>query len=284
MKNKILLIDGSCILFRMFFGLPNRIVDSNGNPIHAVVGFVGTLLKITDIFKPTHLLVVFDTETSLSRKEIDPDYKSDRIKDWSVYTPDKNPFTQMPYILQSLNFLNWKYCEASNVEADDIIAAYARKCTDDSEIIIVSNDSDLMQLIGGNVKLYYPYGKKSILYTKVEVEKKYGIGPEMIPDFKALVGDKSDNIKGIAGIGGKTARNLIVNFGKIENILAELDNVKPEGLKIKIQANKELLLRNLSIIRLEKDTELPYRLTDFKIVNTSRKWRTMEILRETNVI
>jgi len=284
MKKKILLIDGNCVLFRMFFGLPNRILDSSGKPIHAVVGFIGTLLKITDIFKPTHLLVVFDTETSLYRKIINPDYKNNRIKDWSVYPLNKNPFAQLPYILRSLDFLNWKYYEALNVEADDIIAAYTRKYTNNNEIIIVSNDSDLMQLIGGNVKLYYPYGKKSVLYTKIEIEKKYGIKPEMIPDFKALVGDKTDNIKGVAGIGEKTAKNLLLNFGKIENILTKLDNVKPEGLKIKIYKNKELILKNLSIIKLEKDMELPYQLDDFKIINTLYRWKTMEILREINII
>lgn len=284
MRNKILLIDGSCLLFRMFFGLPGRIVDLNGNPIHAVVGFVGTLLKITEIFKPSHLLVVFDTETSLSRKEIDSDYKNNRIKDWSNYPSDKNPYTQLPNIFQALNFLNWKFYEVPNVEADDIIAAYVRRCVGDDEIIIVSNDSDLMQLIGGNIKLYYPYGKRSTLYTEIEVEKKYGIKPEMIPDFKALVGDRTDNIRGVNGIGGKTARNLLVNFGKIEDILADLNNVRPEGLKMKIQSNRELLLKNLSIIRLEKDMELPYQMTDLKIANTLCKRKTMEILREINII
>lgn len=284
MKNKILLVDGSCILFRMFFGLPSRITDLNGNSIHAVVGFIGSLLKIVALFEPTHILVVFDTETSLSRKEIEPNYKGNRVIDWSEYPEDKNPFIQLPFILQALDSLNWKHCEALNIEADDVIAAYARKYGEVDEVFIVSNDSDLMQLVGGNVKLYYPNGKKSVLYTEVEIREKYGIGPEMIPDYKSLVGDKTDNIKGVAGIGEKTAVNLLGKFGKIENILAELDNIGPESLKIKLQNNKELLLRNLSLISLTKGMGTCLEMDDFQINSDSWKRKTMGILKEIDVI
>lgn len=284
MKNKILLVDGSCLLFRMFFGLPSRITDLSGNSIHAVVGFVGSLLKIVALFEPTHILVVFDTETSLFRKETESDYKGNRVIDWSEYPEDKNPFVQLPFILQALDALNWKYYEALNIEADDVIAAYARKYGEVDEVFIVSNDSDLMQLVGGSVKLYYPNGKKSVLYTEVEIREKYGIGPEIIPDYKSLVGDKTDNIRGVAGIGEKTAMNLLKKFGNIKNILTELDNISPESLKIRLQNNKELLLKNLSLISLTKEIEVYLEMDDFQIGSDSWKRKTMEVLKEIDII
>jgi DNA polymerase-1 len=284
MKHKIILVDGHCALFRMFFGLPARIVDLNGNPIHAVVGFVGTLLRVAAMFEPTHLLVVFDTETESPRKEIDSNYKINRIKDWSILSPDKNPFTQLPYIQQSLDYLKWRHCEVLGVEADDVIAAYVRKYQVEHEIIVVSNDSDLLQLVGGNVKLYYPHGKKSILYTDGEVKNKFGVEPNLVPDFKALVGDTTDNIKGIVGIGKKTAQKLLASFGGIERILLEIDNINPKRLGTKIKENKELLLRNLSIIKLDKEIEFPFQVADFQITNESWRNKTMEIMKEIGLL
>jgi len=140
-----------------------------------------------------------------------------------------------------------------------------------------------MQLVDGDIKLFYPHGKKSILYTGKEVENKYGIKSKTIPDFKSLVGDKTDNIKGIAGIGEKTAKRLLFNFGSIESMLNNLNEVNPESLRVKIEKNQELLFKNLSIIKLDKDMDLPFNLEKFRIT-TSYKKKTMEILREVGIV
>lgn len=138
--DKLLLIDGSNLLFQMFFGMPAGIVNSQGKAIQGTLGFVGAMLKIIRMVKPTHVLVVFDGEHENSRCEIDADYKANRI-DYGAVSEEENPFSQLPDVYRALAF-GIKYIETTDCEADDMIASYALSQENDTSVVVSSFDSD----------------------------------------------------------------------------------------------------------------------------------------------
>lgn len=283
MDYKTVLVDGHNLLFRSFYGIPARIPGKDGKPIHGVVGFVGTLLKVANRLKPTHLLVVFDSESGSFRRQKEDGYKKDRIKDWSEFPDEENPFSQLSGIYQALDHMTWKYCEVEGVEADDVIASYAREISSKHEVFIVSTDSDLLQLVNDRVTLFYPRGKASVLYTPEKVREKYGIHPQQIPEFKALVGDKTDNIEGVPGIGPKTAAKLLGQFESVSK-LCDCASMVPGNLGIKINKFRDKILRNRALIKLDQELDLPFSINEIKIQRDSWNRKTMSVLREIGLI
>jgi len=277
----ILLVDGHNILFRSFFGIPAEIPGKDGKTIHGVLGFIGTLLKILNRFKPSYLLIAFDSESGSFRQENDQEYKKNRILDWS--TMSKNPFSQLFGIYKAIEFLSWKYCEVADFEADDILAAYVNKYKNEYKIILVSTDSDLLQLVDKNVYLFYPRGKMSVLYDRQEVFNKYGVSPESIPELKAIVGDKSDNIQGIPGVGIKTAQRILNQYKDIENLYKRINSL-PEKIRMKIFGYKDLVFKNLKLIRLNQEVKLPFNLENLKTDPKTWKFKTMQVLKEIDLI
>lgn len=277
---KILLIDGHNLLFRMFYGIPAKISGRDGQSIHGVVGFIGALLKTLTLFEPTHLFVVFDREGGSCRNEADENYKSNRLVDQAER---ECPFTQLEYIYRTLDYIGWKHAETSGVEADDVIAACAECYRSEAEVVIMSTDSDLLQLIRPGVSLFCPRGKESILYSPAEVEAKYGVSPRFIPDFKALTGDHTDNLVGVPGIGPKTAKDLIQRFGGVPEILQSLDAIKRDLTRSKLIAHRAQVLHNLAMIRLDRQVPLPFSLSELAVPPDSWQCKTMELLRKTGV-
>ncbi len=245
---RIVLIDGHNLLFRMFYGIPAPIKNSKGKDIRGLIGFVGSLKKIVDEFRPYSLYVIFDSETSKnSNLEIDKEYKANRI-DYSNIALEENPFSQLSLIKKSLDYLNIAYLEVENNEADDFIASIVSKPTNEYQYIIVSTDSDFLQLVDNNILLYVPRGKKSILYNKEEVIKKYNVTPEKYAIFKALVGDKSDNIKGVKGIGNITAAKIL-KYNSIQEFILNNPNLRFSNILI---SSKELIIKNQRLIEMNK--------------------------------
>lgn len=283
MTYRLLLVDGHNLLFRAFFGIPARIPGKEGGPIHGVVGFIGMLIKTVATLKPSHLLVVFDSEEGSFREEIDPAYKENRLKDWSNLPAEENPFSQLAGIRAVLDQLDCRYCEVAGVEADDVIATYSECYSAESEVVILSTDSDLLQLVTPQVKLFCPRGKISILYDPARVEEKYGVAPRLIPDFKALVGDKTDSIAGIRGVGPKTAQALLQKFGGIEAIFAALDAVQLSSLRQKLSDHRDLVKQNLALIRLNREIVPPFDLSELQISPESWNYKTMTLLRKAGV-
>ena len=160
--DKLLIIDGSNLFLQMFYGMPSRIVDSQGKAIQGTVGFVGALLKIIRRVKPTHIVAVFDGEHENGRCELDADYKKNRI-DYSAVNEAENPFTQLPDVYRALDHLSINYIETADCEADDLIASYVLSYCGDTEIVICSYDSDFFQLIGERVSVLRYRGKKTAL-------------------------------------------------------------------------------------------------------------------------
>lgn len=271
---KIVLIDGHNLLFRMFYGIPASIKNSKGKEIRGVIGFIGSLKKIIDEFKPYSLLVIFDSETSKNDNlEISEDYKANRI-DYNYVVEEENPFSQLPLIKKALKYLNITYIEIENYEADDYIASIvASRVSNKYQFIIVSTDFDFIGLVDNNTYLYVPRGKNSILYNEKEVIKKYNVLPSKYTMFKALVGDKSDNIKGISGIGNITA-SKILKYDTVNDFI--LGNPDSKYSKL-ILSNKEVIERNIKLLTMNKNLDVSNII--FKEVSKNiTNYKTYEII------
>lgn len=260
---KLLVVDGSNLLFQMFYGMPARIAGKDGRAVHGTVGFVGALLKIIRMTAPTHICVLFDGEGDSERRKINPDYKANR-EDYSDKPEEEIPFSQLPDIYAALDFLGIRRYETHGCEADDLIAAYAKGVDDDTELVISSFDSDFFQLVSSNVSVLRYRGDSSILCTPEYVEARFGVPPSQYADFKSLVGDTADNIRGADKIGPKTAAELLCKFGDLEGIISSADNIKKPSVRASVLSYRDRLLSNRTIIRLSGEAELPYALCELE--------------------
>ncbi len=217
-KETLFLIDGSGFIFRAYHALP-PLTRSDGTPVGAVLGFTNMLVKILTEMNAHYLAVIFDAGRRTFRNEIYPAYKENRRE-----TPD-DLIPQFSLIRQACTAFGVPIFEKEGFEADDIIASYTG-VEEGRDIIIVSSDKDLMQLVSDKVKLYDPIKNK--LIDQEGVREKFEVGPEQVVDVQALAGDSSDNIPGVPGIGIKTASALIREFGTLENLLRKADTIKQE--------------------------------------------------------
>lgn len=254
---KLLLIDGSNLLFQMFFGMPARIVNAQGKAIQGTLGFVGATLKILRRVNPSHVLVVFDGEHENERCHLEPEYKANR-PDYSEVREEENPFSQLQDIYLALDYLGIKHLETVDCEADDLIAGYALSYGKEMKVVISSFDSDFFQLITDTVSVLRYRGEKTVICTPDALRDKFGIAPEQYVDFKSLVGDAADNIKGAPKVGSKTAALLLGEFGTLENILAHAEDIRKASVRDSLISNAQKLQRNKKIIRLGAYTPLPY--------------------------
>ena len=261
--NKILIVDGHNLLFQMFFGMPARIINKDGKAIQGTLGFVGALLKIIKMVKPTHTVVLFDGERHNPRTDLDENYKANRI-DYDNVPDDENPFTQLSDIYNALDFLGLKHTETTVCETDDVIAAYALKHCANNEIVISSFDSDFFQLINENVKVLRYRGDNTQIYDVDTFKEKIGIMPEFYADYKSLTGDTADNIKGADKIGPKTAAALVNEFGNLENIILNAEKIAKPSVKKSVLENSERIRLNYKLIKLCDCAELPFSLDEIK--------------------
>ena len=273
---RLLIIDGHNLLFQMFFGMPSKIIGLQGKAIHGVIGFIGAVNRLADMYMPTHLVVMFDGERENPRKNILKEYKANRI-DYSTVPEDENPFTQLPLIYEALDYMGIAHKETTDCETDDVIAAYAVEYGNECEVLISSFDSDYFQLINKNVKIVRYRGQSTVICDEEYIMKKYGVEPSRYLDLKCLVGDTSDNIPGIRGVGPKTAAKLINALGGIDEILARSCEIDSEKIRLAIENGGEIIERNLSLIRLGGGATLPYTLDE--IIFNNPRLRTMDVIR-----
>lgn len=272
---KLLLIDGSNLLFQMFFGMPARIFGADGRAIQGTLGFVGALLKIIRMMSPTHVLVVFDGEHENARADLDEAYKANR-PDFSAVSEEENPYSQLGDIYRALDYLQIKYFETTDCEADDVIAGYALTLKN-TETVISSFDSDLFQLLSEHVFVLRYRGKNTVIYTPTLFCEKLGISPAQYADFKSLTGDTADNIKGAEKVGKKTAAQLIRKFGSLEAVLQNAEQIEKPSVRRSITESKERLRRNYQLIKLENTAKLPFSLEDLRFEDSGLT--TTEVLR-----
>ena len=263
-----MLVDGSNLLFQMFYGMPARIVGKNGKLIHGTLGFVGALLKILQMTKPTHLIVLFDGEHYNERVEFDSAYKANR-PDFSEMAEEETPFCQLPDIYAALDYLKIVHTETTVCETDDLIASYAIRYGRKMQIVISSFDSDFFQLINENVSVLRYRGEKTAICDEAFIQSKFGISPSQYADLKSLVGDNADNIKGVPMVGMKTASKLLTEFGDLENLLRNTDKIEKASVRSSIENSMERLLKNQRMIKLEDRQELPYSIEALSFMDGS---------------
>ena len=211
----LFLVDGSGYIFRAYHALPPLTRKSDGMQVNAVLGFCNMLWKLLAEMKddkPTHLAVVFDKSEKTFRTEFYPEYKAHRPD------PPDDLIPQFPLIRDAVRAFEIPCLEQAGFEADDLIATYARLASEaKATTTIVSSDKDLMQLVGNGVTMYDTMKDKRI--GAAEVMEKFGVGPDKVIEVQALIGDSSDNVPGVPGIGVKTAAQLIGEYGDLETLL-----------------------------------------------------------------
>lgn len=273
---KLLIVDGMNLLFQMFYGMPARIVDHTGKPIQGTLGFVGALLKMIHMTEPTHVAVLFDGECENTRKVLDGDYKANR-PDYSQMPENETPFSQLPDIYGALELLGICYGETTDCEADDWIAGYARNLGDLMDVVIASQDSDFFQLITERVTVLRYRGRCSRFCDPYYIQEKLGIRPDRYADFKSMVGDSADNIRGAERIGVKTAAALLRQFGDLESVIQGAEKITKPSIRRSVQENASRLKKNYQLIYLGEAGELPFSLEDMEYCH--RGMTTGELLR-----
>ena len=261
---KLVLIDGSSYIYRAFYALP-PLTSPKGEPTGAIYGFVRMLSSLLKELNPDYIAVVFDYPKKTFRHEKVESYKATRKE-----TPDLLK-EQIPKIKEILKLWGIKIFEIEGYEADDIIATLTKKFKDRYEILIVSPDKDMIQLVDKNVKLLNPM--QNIIYDIDKVKEKYGIYPDQFVDYQIIIGDAVDNIKGVKGVGKKTAIKLLNQYGNLNGIIQNLDSLKP---KIREAFNESLskLKETEFLVKLKDDINLNISIDDLKIKNT--KWEDLK--------
>lgn len=254
---RLLIVDGSNLLFQMFYGMPARIVNSEGKAIQGTLGFVGALLKIIRMTEPTHMAVLFDGEHENIRTQWDADYKANR-EDLSQVPEEETPFSQLGDIYRALDYLGIRHAETADCETDDWAAGYAELCGGEREVILASQDSDFFQLISDHVRVLRYRGEKTVICDRAYLREKLGIEPEQYAAFKALTGDSSDNIRGVEKVGPKTAAALIRQFGDLESLIAGADAIEKPSIRESVRSHCERIRNNFRLIRLEGGARLPF--------------------------
>lgn len=225
MSEKIVLIDGHSILNRAFYGVPD-LTNAEGLHTNAVYGFLNIMFKILDEEKPEYLTVTFDVHAPTFRHEMYAEYKGTR-------KPMAEELRQqVPVIKEVLQAMRIATIEKAGLEADDLLGTISRICEEKGmDVAIISGDRDTLQLATGKVKIRIPKTKQGRTevedYYAADVKEKLGVTPTEFIDVKALMGDTSDNIPGVPGIGEKTATKLITEYKTIENVYAHAEEVKP---------------------------------------------------------
>lgn len=226
MKQNLLLVDGNSILNRAFYGYP-QFVNHDGKMLHGVYGFINIINKHRSSIMPTHMAIAFDMAVPTFRHIMYADYKGTRKTAPPGLGDNFEPLQNL------LDLMGLKWIGLPGYEGDDVIGTLANRfSSEDMEVVILSGDKDLFQLIRPNITVHFPKtinGKKfTITYDERQFMDEFGINPRQYVDLKALMGDTSDNIPGVKGIGPKTAKKIISAFGSIESAYEHADEIKPQ--------------------------------------------------------
>lgn len=276
--DRLFILDSNSILYRAFFALP-KLTTKKGELVNGVYGFLLLLFKIIREFRPEYLVACFDFPAKTLRHKEFEDYKKNRPK-----MPDEL-ISQIPKLKEVLNSFSIPIFEKEGFEADDLIGTISEISPKEIEKIIVTGDLDNLQLVSEKTKVYFlKKGLKTpLILDKEKVKEKYfGLEPEQIPDFKALVGDPSDNIPGIEGIGPKTAAKLLFRYKSIKRMIEEIEKdkeIEPK-LKEKILENKEKIALNLKLAKIKRDVEIDFDIerSRFKSFNQEKVKESLEKL------
>src|SRR3954464_7534322 len=258
----VFLVDGSGYIFRAYHALPPLNRKSDGLQVNAVLGFCNMLWKLLRDMKPeerpTHLAVIFDKSEKTFRNTLYADYKAHRPDAPSDLIP------QFPLIREAVRAFDIPCLEMLGFEADDLIATYARQaCAVGADVTIVSSDKDLMQLVNDCVIMYDTMKDKKI--GVAEVIEKFGVPPEKVIEVQSLIGDSTDNVPGVPGIGVKTAAQLIGEYGDLETLLSRAGEIKQEKRRQSLVDNAEMARLSKRLVTLDQNVKLDVPLADLAV-------------------
>ena len=252
-KPRLILVDGSGYIFRAYHALP-PLTRPDGTPVGAVYGFTTMLYKLRETYKNDLLVVIFDASRKSFRTDMYAAYKANRTE-----TPE-DLIPQFSLVREATVAMNVPAIELENYEADDLIASYAEAAqAQGREVVIISSDKDLMQLVvDGAVTMFDPMKQKAI--ASAQVVEKFGVAPDKVIEVQALIGDSVDNVPGVPGIGPKTAAELIAQFGDVETLLLQLDQIKQPKRREVLVAHAENARLSRKLVELKRDVPLPVAL------------------------
>ena len=257
MSDKLVIIDGNSIFYRSFYALP-LLANSNGEYSNAVYGFAIQILNIINNIKPKYMVVAFDVSKKTFRNDLFDGYKATRKPMPDELRSQKEPLRKM------LKLMGIAIAEQEGLEGDDIIGIISKKFLD-TETIIVTGDRDSFQLVDSTTKVYFT--KKGTSDVKImgekELKEEYGVTPQQFIDLKALQGDSSDNIPGVAGVGPKTATDLIIKYGSLDAIYENIDEISGK-LKEKLEQNKDMAFLSRKLATIVTKGDLDLKLSDLK--------------------
>ncbi len=261
-KKRLFIIDGYATLYRAHYALiRNPLTTTAGMPTSAVFGFANQVFQLLEEENPDYIVAAFDPKGKNFRHELYTDYKANRSA-----MPDEIQ-TQLPYLWELLDGMNIPVLRIEGVEADDVIGTIAKMCEkDDLQCNIVSGDKDFMQLINDKTLLYAPQARRreKEIFNAQKVSEKWGVGPEHIIDLLGLMGDSSDNVPGVEGVGPVTAKKLIQKFGSMENIYENIDQIENEKLKEKLLNSKESAFLSKKLVTILTDVKVDASISDFE--------------------
>lgn len=262
-QKRLFLLDAYALIFRGYYALiKNPRINSKGMDTSAIMGFMNSLLDVIRREKPDHLAVCFDKGGSADRTEMFADYKANRDA-----TPDAIKIA-VPYIQNILKAMHIPVVELEGMEADDIIGTLAKQAEkEDYKVYMVTPDKDFGQLVSENIFMYRParLGNGIEIWGIPEVQKRFGVErPEQVIDYLGMMGDASDNIPGLPGVGDKTAKKFIEEFGSMENLLANTDKLKGK-MKEKIQENAELGILSKKLATIFVDCDVTFNAKDYEL-------------------
>lgn len=276
-RDELYLVDGSALAYKSYFAFArNPLRNSKGENTSAAFGFTRSLLKILDEQKPSHMAVVFDRPEPTFRHKDYAEYKAQRAP-----MPDDMAY-QMPRIKEITKALGVPVLEVPGYEADDVIATLARKAAEEGmRVTIVSGDKDLAQLVSDRIRVYNPRraGEEIEILDRQGVEEKFGVPPERITDLLALTGDSVDNIPGVRGIGPKTAVQLLRQFGTLEAIYENIEDVKPERIRKLLAEQEEQARLSKQLATVDADVPVEVNIDELRVDQPDRE-KLVEIFQE----
>ncbi|MFN8549406.1 MAG: DNA polymerase I [Candidatus Eisenbacteria bacterium] len=262
-ERRTFLVDGTGLLFRAHFALlRNPLITSKGEPVGAVFGLANTLIRLIREEKPDRLAVAFDLGA--------PTFRHERYAEYKAHRPPMPPelISQGPRARQLLAAMGIRAVERAGVEADDLIGTLARRAVDAGDLaVIVSADKDFMQLVGERITQLIPprANEPAQWIDRAGVRERWGVDAEQMIDLLALMGDASDNVPGVAGVGEKTAAKLLAQFGSLEALYAQLEEVNPKGVREKLERGREDAYLSRELVEIRCDLESPCALEELEV-------------------
>ena len=259
MADTFLLFDAYSLIYRAFYAI-RSLTGPDGEPVNAIYGLTKMLRKMTMDHSPAYRAAVFDLGAPQKRLRLLPSYKAQRPST----PPDLDK--QLPAIREMLQAMRVPIIEMAGEEADDIIATLAvRAVGEGHDVLVASNDKDFMQIVSPRIRLLRPDGKATAIIDPASVKARYGVEPSQMVDFLSLLGDAVDNIPGVAGVGEKTAAQLLQTHGTLENLLAHAASVPKRKLRDALLASAERARANREIVALRTDLPLSVTIETLKV-------------------